>query len=125
MIHWSDRYLGIPYAVADCAQLAERVRREVFGQDMRLPTERASGTFGRSAQIGAHLSEYAARTDAPRDGDGVLLYAHGRLQHIGLWCVIGDEPWVLHTVEGQGAHRLRLRDLARAGYRLEGVYRWR
>lgn len=123
--HWSDEYIGIPYSPQmDCAGLVERVRREVFGHDLVLPSDRRPGPFGRSAQIAAQRARFVVETMQPADGDGVLLRARGRLQHIGLACLIRGELWVLHTVDGQGSTRLRLRELARAGYRVEGYYSW-
>jgi hypothetical protein len=124
--HWSDRYLGLPYdeQAFDCAALAERVRREVFGQDLHLPSERRPGPFGRSAQISQNIADCAVQTFTPADGDGVLLVCNGRLQHIGMYCVIAGEPWVVHNQAGQGVTRRRVRELAKWGYRIEGYYQW-
>jgi hypothetical protein len=126
LTHWSDAYLGLPYVEGefDCADLAARVRREVFGQEIHLPSDHGAGAFARNAAVTRNKDATAERTDAPVDGDAVLLIARGRLQHIGLYCVIAGEPWVMHNQEKIGVHRTRLRELERFGYRLEGFYKW-
>lgn len=138
MSHWSQAYVGLPWIEGqfDCADLVAKVRREVFGQEITLPTDHGEGPFGRSATIARHVAEYAAPTEAPQEGDGVLLIARGRVQHIGLLCVIGSERWVLHNCQTKEARArgeigrygqsvlTRERDLERFGYRIEGYYRW-
>lgn len=124
--HWSEAYLGRPYVedVFDCAVLAETVRREVFGHDLQLPSERRPGPYGRAIQLRQHLPDFVAPTTGPRDGDAVLIVAKGREQHIGLYCLIGAEPWVLHNIERSTVHRIRVRDMEKWGYKIEGYYRW-
>lgn len=125
--HWAEAYVGIPYVVheADCARLAERVRREQFAHVLELPRESHDNPFARGATIAVHTRDFAVRTDEPKEGDGVLLLARGRLQHIGIYCLPGGVPHVLHADQGAGAVVLhRVRDLERLGFRLEGYYRW-
>jgi hypothetical protein len=133
-MHWSDRYVGLPYVEGefDCADLARTVLAEVFGRDIRLPSERwYAGETGcgkvraMAAQIDALKTDYAAPTAAPTEGDGVLLIARARMCHIGLYCVIANEPWVLHAAShARQVVRTRVRELERLGYRVEGYYRW-
>lgn len=127
-MHWSDQYLGLPYdeQTFDCAGLAERVRREVFGHDLHLPSERRKGSFGRSAQISENIDDFAVRTSTPEDGDGVLLLAKGRIQHVGLYCLISGEPLILHNSKGLGVTRRYMRELTKSkwGYTIEGFYKW-
>jgi hypothetical protein len=123
--HWSDDYLGLQYSEAfDCAAFAEKVRREVFGHDLTLPSDRRDGPFGRNAQLTNAVPDFAVPTDTPAEGDGVLLVARGRVQHIGIYCVLAGEPWVIHNAEGVGVTRRRLREIGKWGFRVEGVYRW-
>ncbi len=125
--HWSERYVGQPYVPGenDCAELAARVQREVFGREIRLPSERACGLRGLSAQIGAARDDYGAPTDAPEDGDAVLMTGRGRLSHVGVYCLIEDVPWVLHAMKRAGqVVRHRLRELPAQGLTVEGFYKW-
>lgn len=133
--HWSQRYVGRNYAEAefDCADLARLVLREVFGREIRLPSERwYRGKSGRARvramneQILSCRDDYAARTETPGEGDAVLLLSRGRNDHIGLYCVIGAEPYVMHCADrpvGQ-AVLCRVRDLPARGYAVEGFYKW-
>lgn len=123
-MHWSDRYLNIPYSECDCAELAARVAREVFSVEVRLPTERSTSRGERSRTIGDLKADFAARVKAPNDGDPILMM-RGSLYHVGVSCVIGGRLWVLHnTSNTEGSTRLRFGQLADFGYVTEGFYRW-
>lgn len=124
--HWAVAYVGLPYASADCAQLAERVQREQFGRELALPTERAVGLRELSRQIDDWRHRLAEPTRAPAEGDAVLMLARGRLMHIGIYCLIEGQPHVLHAMRNAGQACLHLlRDLPRQGLTVEGFYRWK
>lgn len=124
--HWSQPYVGLPYREADCAALAGRVQREVFGRELALPEARAPGLRTLSWQIEELKADYAEPAPTPRDGDAVLMLARARLQHIGVYCDIDGVPYVLHAVRNAGQTCLhRLCDLGRYGLTVEGYYRWR
>lgn len=127
MAHWSERYVGERYVKdsLDCAAWVARIEREQFGRDIRLPSERAQGLRSRSRQIESERDRFAERTHEPQEGDAVLMISRGDLWHIGIYCVIGAEPWVLHAIQKFGSVVLhRIRDLADRGLKLEGYYRW-
>lgn len=124
--HWSEQYVGTAYADCDCAQLAQRVQREMFGRAIAMPSERDGGVFALSAQIQRLRDDYGTRTETPAEGDAVVTCQHGRLWHVGIYVVIGGEPYVLHAVRSAGQACLhKLRDLARWGFTVEGYYQWR
>ena len=50
---------------------------------------------------------------------------HSVGHHIGIWCAVAGEPYVLHCLKGVGSILHPLRDLDRRALVLEGVYRWR
>lgn len=127
MTHWSDVYIGQPYRPGenDCAELAARVQREVFKRDIGLPTERACGLRGLTAQIADLQGDYATPVDQAVEGDAVLMRSRGRLAHIGVFCLINGEAWVLHAMKNAGqVCRHRVRELANMGLVVEGFYRW-
>lgn len=127
MAHWSDQFLGEPYVKGenDCAAVAVRAVRAATGREIVLPTERAAGWRGYSAQIQAGRDAVATPVESPGDGDGVLMVGRARLNHIGVLCVIGGEHWVLHAMEAAGeVVRHRVRELERFGLAVEGYYRW-
>ncbi len=135
MGHWSDAYVGLAYieGAFDCGELARTVRADVFGRAIDLPTERGyRGLTGVAkvkamhAQIALCKDDYATPTDRPEDGDGVLLVSRGRVDHIGIYCLIGGEGWVLHATSGADqVVRTRVRELALYGYAVEGYYQWK
>lgn len=126
-MHWTQQYIGMPYIEGeqDCGEFAARIQREVFRREVRLPTERAAGLRGKSRQIESLLDDYGLVTDAPVDGDAVLMKG-GSLWHIGVYALIGGIPYVLHAMKNAGQVVLhRLRDLENQGLKFEGFYKWK
>jgi hypothetical protein len=126
--HWSDAYVGEPYVkdTLNCGGWANVVQREVFGRDINLPTAEGSGPHAASATIKRLKDDYAERTDDPRDGDGVIMIGRGGLDHVGVYCVIHGEPWVLHAMKRVGqVVRTRLWELPNIGLKVEGFYQWK
>jgi hypothetical protein len=133
--HWSDAYIGRAYIDVefDCAELSRLVQAEVFHRVIALPTERTyRGLTGPAKvramrdQLAACKDDYGVRTSAPVDGDAALIRSRGRIDHIGTYCLIGGEPWVLHAAAGiNQVIRTRVRDLELYGYALEGYYTWK
>ena len=136
--HWAEAYIGRPWIAGehDCADFVVAVLREQFGLALDLPAhDPDDGTRGRATsvrawdrQIAAMRADYAAPTDAPQDGDGVLMRARGarriRRYHLGLWADVGGEAHVLHCQDGAGSILHPVRDLALRALELEGIYRW-
>jgi hypothetical protein len=135
MAHWSDAYVGLPYVDGefDCAELARTVQLEVFRRAIDLPTERqylgldgVAKVRAMNAQLAACRDDYGVQTSTPQEGDAVLIVSRGRLDHIGLYCLINGEAWVLHAASGiNQVVRTRLRELPLYGYSLEGFYAWK
>ena len=138
----------------DCADFVVAVMGEHFGRELALPAHgtgtrawdrqiaalkgvyavyvapEARGTMGAPEARGSTVAPEARRTmGTPREGDGVLMAAaarrHSLGHHIGIWCAVGGEPYVLHCLKGGGSILHPLRDLDRRALVLEGVYRWR
>ena len=127
MAHWTDAYIGLPYIEGenDCAAFTARVQREVFGREIRLPSERAAGVRGWSAQIEAHRDDVARPTHSPVEGDAVLMIGRGRLCHIGTFVPIHGALWVIHAMRSAGQVVMhRIHALPRVGLEVEGYYRW-
>ena len=128
-LHWAEAYVGRAYVEGahDCADFAVSVLCERFGREIALPVHGA-GTRVWDRQIAALKGVYAVRTTAPVEGDGVLMTATARRRslghHIGIWCAVAGEAYVLHCLKGTGSILHPLRDLGRRALVLEGVYRW-
>ena len=126
MAHWSETYIGTPYSEADCAGLAVRVQAEVFKRRINLPSERAEGLRQLSCQITTLQEDFANPTYTPVEGDAVLMIGRGRINHIGIYCLIDGVPFVLHAMRNAGTTCLhRLRELKNIGLQLEGFYTWK
>lgn len=130
MTHWSEPYIGQPYVhgAADCARLLCQVRREVFGLPVPddAEVERAASRLGRAAQMTDGVEAFGLPATDPQEGDAVLMLCRGRPSHIGVYCVVGGEPSVLHAMENARMVVLhRLRDLPRVFLAVEGFYRWK
>ena len=137
--HWAESYIGRPYVEGrhDCADFVVAVMRERFGRELALPAHGA-GTRAWDRQIAAlkgvyavhvapeargTMGNYAAR--GRRRADGGRRRRHSVGHHIGIWCAVGGEPYVLHCLKGVGSILHPIRDLDRRALVLEGVYRWR
>lgn len=124
--HWTQRYIGLPYAQADCAELCVKVQREVFNRDIGLPTEREAGLRGLSQQITDHQGDFAEPVPQPEEGDAVLMIGRGRLNHIGTATFINGQLWVLHAMQNVGQAVLHtVNALEAMGLKVEGYYRWK
>lgn len=132
--HWSARYIGRPYIRDrfECRDLAELVNREVFGRAIRLPAERPyQGADGHerfrlmTGHLAAVKDDYGVPTLEPQEGDAVVLLTRGRPSHLGVYCSIDGEAWVLHCAANARQVVLhRIRELYLQGMAVEGFYRW-
>lgn len=128
MIHWSDKYVGLPYLPQefDCASLAAQVSKDLFNKEIGLPESHGETYRGQSKQILKHKDDLAIKIEKPVDGCPALFYGRGRLCHIGVMCWIAGDWWVLHNDESSRfVVRQRLRDMTRVLFTLEGYYLWK
>lgn len=126
MAHWAEQYVGISYQRFDCAALCVQVQQDIYGRDIDLPIERASGLRGISQQIGDLQADYADPVDMPEEGDAVLMIGRGHLNHIGTLVMIRGQAWVLHAMKNVGQTVLhRIHQLESIGLSVEGYYRWK
>ena len=128
-MHWTDAYVGRPYIpdAEDCAYLAATVQREVFGREVVLPAERPNNPAAGAEMIARMLTDHAVRLTAPEEG-AIVLMRRGSLArpwHVGTYFEQAGEAWILHaTLAAAAATVVRLRDLPRFGFQVEGYYAW-
>ncbi|WP_295377155.1 hypothetical protein [uncultured Pseudacidovorax sp.] len=122
-MHWSERYLDIPHAELDCAQLVERVLHEQFSRDVRFPRRERDDLFHRAGLITRHASDFAKPIDTPYDGCGVLMLARGRQAHIGLYCAI-EGGRVLHSDSAFGSSVCMPLAALQTTIKIKGWYAW-
>jgi len=124
--HWAEKYIGITYKENDCAELALRVQKNEFSKIIDLPNHRETGIRKLSNQIQNLQSDFADKTSQPVEGDAVLMRSRGRINHIGIYCFMNNEAFVLHAMRNAGCVCLhKLRELKNIGLDLEGFYRWK
>lgn len=118
-----EAYCGIPYCEAtfDCADLVVLIQRELFGRHVVLPNGRPRGGRGQAA-LGELSKPYGTRTEAPADGDLVVMMQAGRPSHVGVWLFLAHEPHVLH-VRAQGGFS-ELTPMRMLATPVDGIYRW-
>lgn len=126
MAHWSDPFVDVPYPQANCGELVERALLAGYGRVVQFPKlERPDEPFHRAAVITTHVADFARPIAKPHDGCGVLLLAHNRMAHIGLYIVIDGQPHLLHTDSTFGAStRVPMFRVQPPRYRIEGFYAW-
>lgn len=125
MAHWSDGYIGVPYRECNCAELVERVLREQLGRDLNFPRRESDNLFHQSALLTAHARDFARPIAAPADGCCVMFLVRGRMAHVGLYCLIGGQGYVLHADSAFGSStRIAIRHMVPPRYRIEGFYEW-
>ena len=125
-MHWTTKYLAIPYDKMNCAEFTEHVLNDNFKLSFKFPQSQGS-FFMESAQIKEEVFNYAypVVTEEPVDGDLVLMSGKRRLSHVGLFVKIKDVRYVLHTQRSFGCACLhRISDLGFYGLFLEGIYKW-
>lgn len=133
MSHWSEKYVGKPYhdGEYDCAIMTLEIEMNEFGRLIDLPKDRVLNSDGSpnwrgiSNQIEKNKYSYAEKTNSPVDGDVVLMIGRGRLNHIGVFCVIDGINYVLHNIRNVGSVCLhKINDLSRFNLQVEGYYKF-
>lgn len=123
MAHPAEQFVGMEYDAQrfDCADFVMHVQRALFGRDVMLNGRRPRGARG-VAELGALSRQYGVPTDAPEDGDMVLMRNGAGGWHVGVYFLILAEGYVLHCpAEGAGSRLELIRNLPMI---VEGYYRW-
>jgi hypothetical protein len=125
-MHWSRKYLKIPYEKMNCSEYVEFVLRDHFKIDFTFPQNKGN-VFSQSAQIKSDFVKFASaqKTDSPSEGDLVMMNGIRKMCHIGLLVKIKNVLYVLHNQKNIGSASLhKIKDLGNFGLTLEGVYKW-
>ena len=127
MLHWSNKYLSVPYKNMNCSKFVEYVLKDHFGIIFNFP--QTEGTlFAQSELIKEAIpvfSSYPEKANDPEDGDLVLMHGLRRMCHVGMYVKIKNISYVLHSESKIGSSCLhRFDDLKYYGMKLEGVYKW-
>lgn len=126
-MNWTCKFLSIPYEQLNCAEFVEFVLRKQFNIDFTFPQNRGS-IFSQSDDLKKNCFTfvYPEKTEAPEDGDLVLMSGIRKMCHVGILVKNKKELFVLHTQKNLGCACLhRLKDISDYGLSLEGIYKWR
>lgn len=125
-MHWSRKYISIPYSEMNCAEFTEHVLSDYFNMDFKFPQSQGS-FFMESHQIRKEMYKFVSPTPTldPEDGDLVLMSGTKRLNHVGLCVRLKGVSYVLHTQKSFGCACLhKVSELSFYGLFLEGFYKW-
>lgn len=125
-MHWSCKYLSIPYHEMNCAEFVEHILDKEFSRKFKFPQNHGS-VFSQSHEIKQELQNYVRPepTLEPKDGDLVLMNAQRKMCHVGILVKRRGALHVLHTQKNIGSACLhRLKDLPYYGLSLQGIYKW-
>lgn len=126
-MHWSCKFLSIPYSELNCAEFVEFVLRKEFKINFTFPQNRGS-VFSQSAEIKKQIYNftYPEKTKLPEEGDLVLMNGIRKMCHVGILVKKKDSLFVLHSQKNLGCACLhKLKDISNYGLSIEGIYKWR
>jgi hypothetical protein len=120
--HWSEKWVGVPYAEGNCLEFVARVLREEFGVDKKLPASHEHERL--CAEIFNDREAYAVRLPEGAeltDGTVVALRPGAAVMHVGVVVVL-TEVHILHNSAGHGSSVLQPLRLVRRLMKVEGFY---
>jgi hypothetical protein len=128
MIHWCSRFIGIPYAQMNCAELVGHILEGEFLRPdiaavLRGFPEHSMGMRERTEAISHGWRDLADKVEIPEDGDGVILKIGSRLAHMGIAATTPKGLYILHTVKERGSVIEPANKMLTCT--VEGFYRWR
>lgn len=125
-MHWTCKFVSIPYEEMNCAEFVEFVLKKQFGISFYFPQNRGS-VFSQSADLKKYITSfvYPEKTNEPEEGDLVLMNGIRKMCHVGLLVKKNNIKYVLHSQKNLGCACLHnLKDLSNYGLNVEGIYKW-
>ncbi len=121
---WALDYVGLPYILGagECAHRAALVWRQVFGWDVEVPAAHGNLRIAQRLIRAALASGEWFRTEAPQEGDAVVMWKGDLLAHVGVWVAPG---YVLHCTRAEGMVLTPVGDLEGQGFRVAGFFQRR
>ena len=119
---WAQAFVGLPYILGagECAHRAALVWRQVFGYDIEVPAAHGNLRVAQRLIREALATSDWAPTQAPQEGDAVVMWKGGLLAHVGVWVAPGH---VLHCTRAEGMVLTPRDGLAAQGFRIFGFFR--
>lgn len=126
-MHWSDKYIGLPYKDHNCAEFVALIARDHFDHDIVLPKNVGKFLRAQQKQIQSSFYEYVQALPILEPEEGAVCLMHGRRRtcHIGIVIFINKVPYVLHSITGcNQVVRHKVTDLHKYQLEVEGFYLW-
>ena len=119
---WAQAYVGLPYimGVGECGHRAALVWRQEFGFEFEAPSALGDLRAAQKLIRAALASGDWVPTDAPQDGDAVVMWKGDLLCHVGVWVAPG---YVLHCTRAQGMVLTPVEELPEQGFRIARTFR--
>jgi hypothetical protein len=120
---WHEKYLGISYEQKNCAELVSFVLRNEL--NLYSTANYIDGLdHANSKNSFDDYSSIVCEIGVPTDKCAVVL-SHGLDQgHIGIVCMINNQPYVLHSMRSRGSSLQTISALIQVGYKVDGFYKW-
>lgn len=127
-MHWSDKYIGLPYHKYNCAELAALVLKKEFSINIHynfdIPEDHE--IFAMSKTIKREMKTYLDKKILhPAEGCAVIMNGKRQLCHMGICTRIKNSWYVLHSVNtAKMCIRQKFNALKLYGLSVEGFYTW-
>jgi len=127
-MHWSDKYIGLPYHKFNCAELVKLVMNKEFGMKIHynfdMPEE--DNVFGMSKEIKKQSEVFFdKKITSPTEGCAVIMHAKRQLCHIGIATKIKNTWYTLHSINtAKMCVRQKMNSIGQYGLKIEGYYTW-
>jgi len=127
LMHWSDKYLGLPYHKYNCAELVKYIYKRELDRELIYNFEIPNDLNGMSKTIEDHFYTFVEdkKYDQPFEWAIVLMNGTQMLSHVGIATKIKHAWYVIHAVQNQKQTvRNKIRGLEFTGLNIEGYYKW-
>ena len=127
-MHWSDKYIGLPYHKYNCAELVQLVLKKEFGIKIHYNFDMpdSHNVFAMSNDVKKYsMKFFDKKMQAPSEGCAVLMHGRRQLCHTGIATKIKNSWYILHSLNtSKMCIRQRLNAIKDSGLEIEGYYTW-
>jgi len=125
-MHWSSKYIGLPYHKYNCADLVKYVYKKELDKNLMFNFEIPNDLDGMSKTIDEQFYTFVEKEKLkkPEEFSIALMSGTRQLSHVGVTTKINGRWYVLHAVQNQKMTvRNRVHGIEFTGLRIEGFYR--
>lgn len=126
LMHWSDKYLGLPYDKFNCAELVKFVYKKELNRELKYNFEMTDSLIGMVKLIDKNFFTFVEeeKLEEPEEFSIALMHGSKMVSHIGVATQINRRWYILHAVQNQKQTvRNRVNGIEMTGLRVEGFYK--